>query len=380
MDCGYCKAAAAYICLCVKIRLCDTCVDTHLMEESDLQHQLIPIEECEESYTAQELLSSPQLLLTKLTQELARLEQFRLTVLTYLDTLSHSPEIQGNIDQITELVLQKHSPTREKLELALQTLANTRLIDKLPTEDYPWNLISDPLPPSFLPPSLEIGTFNIDISTAIHTNITWNLPEIEGKTEDLPAIPQPVPAKSEIEEEKIDLPEDQMEKMRILKENSVLRKTYFRINMKNQTWKLRNLFDFDGNLKNKNTIKASGIDKNDTFDLFLVLFCHSSDLKDLILENCSFNSADFTTFCYTISRISLISLVLDRCKLGNTRIRQLKSVLPLSLKRLSLAGNYFAVEELSFPPEAKLESVRLHNVPGVSTWRNCPPDCEVVSN
>lgn len=367
MECGSCGSPAIYLCACVKARLCDGCFVLHCENYPENEHQLIPIEECEGSYTVEELKSAPELVKSRVNEEIERLEGYKTTVLGLISAICEA-KYEGELGEIAEKLVKNHEEQRKALETALDTLNQTRLIDKLPTEGFPWANIHMPLQESFLSAHSSYGKLTVSIETAIKTNIKWNLPEkplqMRGKAQILPApntlTPLPEPS---VEEEKLDLPSDPALKMQLLQENAALRTAYFRKMRLNPTWKLRQSFLSNGQLRDASTVIAKGVDKADISDLFLVLFSHSTSVNTLILTGCSFKMADFAQLCEIISTLPLISLTLERCKLAISHILKLQPQLPPSLQSLTLSSNYFPPSVLSLAHLKGLISLDIRNLP-----------------
>ena len=367
MECGSCGSPAVFLCTCVKARLCDDCFVLHCENYPENEHQLIPIEEYEGTYNVEKLKASPELVKTRVNEEIERLEGYRKTVLALISAICEG-KYEGELGEWAAKLVQSHEEERKALETALDTLNQTRLIDKLPTEGFPWANLHIPLQESFLSPQSSQGKLTVSIETAIRANIKWNLPEkqlqLRGKAQILavPSTLTPLP-EPYIEEEKLDLPSDPVLKSHLLQQNAVLRTAYFRNMRLNPIWKLRQSFQSSGQLADTHTVIAKGVDNADISDLFLVLFSHSTSVNILTLTGCSFKMADFTQLCEIISTLPLISLTLERCKLAIPHILLLQSKLPPSLQSLTLSSNYFPPSVLSLAHLKGLNSLDIRNLP-----------------
>ena len=376
MDCGCCGASAVYVCLCVKVRLCDDCFVQHCESYPENEHQLIPVEECSETYTVEELKARPELCITKIEEEITRLESYRETVLHLLETLCTAETTQHAEELVTwtELLVAQTTVQREALQSALRTLGEVPLIEKLPAEGFPWSLVSVPGPESFLPEGIWLGSIVVGLETAIQTQIHWNLPEMRSKVPGNPTISPntltPTLPQPSIEPEILDLPTDTALKMQKLQQTPTLRTAYFRFKRQDPAWTLRYSFLPDGQLQDESKLIAKEVGKTDFLDLILVLSSHSASLKTLILTGCSFTMDQFEQLCETISPIPLISLVLERCKLANSHIVKLQANFSVSLQVLNLNSNYFTPSILSFERVPGLIRLEIRNLPGTSglTW------------
>lgn len=377
MDCS-CGSPAVFLCLCIRARLCDDCFVQHCESYPENEHQLIPIEECSETYTLEELKARPELGKQKVEEEIERLEGYRATVLQLLETLCSAAEYTGELGNWADQLVTQVSLQREALHSALRTLGEVPLIDKLPTEGFPWSLVTAPLPPSFLP-AQSLGSISVSLPTAVHTQIRWNLPEMPRQSRNpTPNILAPTPPPN-IEPERLDLPLDLALRMQKLQQDTGLRTAYFRSKRQDPAWTLRHSFLSDGQLKDESQVKAKEVSQIDFLDLILVLSSHCASITTLILTGCSLNIDQFGQLCETISTIPLLSLVLERCKLANSHLLKLQASLPASLQSLTLSSNYFAPSLLSFERVPALRRLEIRNLPGTSglTW---PAELTVLKN
>lgn len=382
MSCESCSSPAVWCCQCSGVKLCDSCSDQHFISNPDAEHQILPIAEVQETYTERDLLEKPELIQRKIEEELERLERFREAVLEVLEQTCNQLQVASE-DTVREWVA-KWQPAMDSqkkgLESALEIVKTTRLIDRLPTDGYPWNLISDRLPPTFLKLPEEMGKVGIRFEDAIKVSITWDLPYTEAADTYTVAESQSMPEeqKAEVqspevesaEEEPLDLPSDPQSLYTVLQSDESLCARYFRSKYHDKSWKLRSLFPSPPASVGLSSVIVKGLASKDQAifkDLALVL-THSPALEDLQVTGSSPSPEDFQLLCECIAKLPLVSLGLERCKLADANILELNRVIPATLKTLKLSLNYFAGDLLDREKMEGLEVLELGGIRVSSEW------------
>lgn len=359
-----------YICRCSGIRLCKSCVDAHLREEG-VEHQLVGIEEGEESYTIAEMRSNPAIITKRLDQELVRLEGFRRGILHLADSAveNYKRNIKSKAQKRLENCKPEFDRQRQDLEAALERLRTADMLTPLPTQGYPWDICSQGRAIR-LPDGLEMPEFRLE--DIVEVAIQWDLAEYTKAEEQKRPAQLLLHPRAHISPERseentpvdVDFSSLGPEKVyKILKNDPQRRLTY--LEDRKTQGKLQELLK-SVTPENNYKLKVAFWTREDPWTDLSLHLLSSEGLRALHIRKSSISLRDFTLLSEAIQQVRVESLSLSCCKLSTEHVQRLIGTLSPAMKKLDLSGNYFDVKVVRAVPF--LRKLTVEQVPIPEGW------------
>lgn len=367
MQCEGCQEPAKYICRCTGARLCAECVDLHSAVET-VEHQLVGIEEGEESYTTAEMLARPEIVTKRLEQELVRLEGFRRSVLklAHCALEDYKRHLLSKAQDRLESYKPELNQQKEQLQAALNRLRTEDILTPLPKQGFPWD-ISSADTAIRLPKDLAGLEFHLE--EVLEVNAEWDLmgyaAEREEKQRNSLVLHPPAHISPENSEENTPFEvifdySDPVSVFKALKKDQIRRLNYLEEQKSQEKFqKLLESAEFDKLWKLKVTNWAS----NDPWTSLSLLILSLPHLNHLQIRQSSIPLVFFQQLTEAIQQSALLKLSFKRCKLGNTHVKALIAALPPPLQELNLSGNYFNVGIVRSVPFLRKLTVREMPIP-----------------
>jgi len=347
-------------------------VDEHSAVE--VEHQLVGVEEGEESYTTAEMRASPQIVMKRLEQELVRLEGFRRSILQQAHSLleSHKHRITSKAQERLETYRPELNKQKEQLQTALDRIKTTDMLTALPKQGFPWDIGSKGtgirLPE-------DLGRLEFHLEEVMEVTVEWDLMGYaaeEEKKQPKSLVLHP-PANISPDNSEMGTPvealfdsSDPIAAFNVLKNDRNRRLIYLE-EQKSQE-KLRKLIE-SAEIDALWKLKVTNWTISDPWTSLALSILSTPSLTLLDISKSSIPLVYFQQLTEAIQQSALQTLVFTRCKLGNSHVKALIGALPHTLQALDLSNNYFNVGIVRSVPFLRKLTVRAMPIP--EKWVEC---------